>query len=524
MGSPWWRGVFSGILSRWTHRFIGRDRVTKLWDGNGAALKDFEAFNDLALQATHCDETNRVIAGDWTGEIRVWNAADGTRIGQLTTNPPTLEARLAAAQAQVAPAAEKLVAATAEQDAAIAAQTAQTQKIDAANAAYAGAQKKYTDQQALVTAEEQKLVAEQSKDQTLTVSVAALQKAVPDLKIAAEKSAAAFDMTPGDEELKKVVEQLKAQVAAREAELKTSETELATTRTNVVNMTNNVAAQKLQLTTDEQGMVAARAVVDTETAALPPFQATSTAKAEALAAVQQEVTRTNALVTRWQHYIGLRDELAALEAAKAKRDEVQLTSLEAQAALEVKQQQIAEARKTMQEALATVTINDQKMKELTASVAVLEARKAAQVDVMTKTQTAVPMLKAALVQATAALAALPENADIKSATESLAAVADRQEKSILAMTEQIALMEKSMADAKAEMEAAAKTVVTATEIMQTAEKSMQTLTADVPAMEAVVTTATAELTTAEQTVGAAASVVETRRQQLRPQLQLTSAK
>ena len=52
---------------------------------------------------------------------------------------------------------------------------------------------------------------------------------------------------------------------------------------------------------------------------------------------------------------------------------------------------------------------------------------------------------------------------------------------------------------------------------------MQILTAEVPAIEAVVTTATADLTTAEQAVGAAATVVENRRQQLRPQLQVTSA-
>ena len=502
----------------------GRDRVTKLWDGNGGALKDFEAFSDLALHATHCDETNRVIAGDWTGEIRVWNAADGVRIGQLTTNPPTLESRLAAAQAQVAPVAAKLAAATAERDAAAAAQTTQTQKIDAANVAYAGVQKKYTDQQALITAEEQKLVAEQTKDQTLTVSAAALQKALPDLKAAAEKSGAAFDMMPTDEELKKVVEQLKAQVAAREAELKTNETELATTKTSVITITNNVAAQKQQLTVDEQAMVAAKGVVDTETAALPPFQEASTLKEQALATVQQEVSRTNALVTRWQHYIGLRDELAALDAAKAKRDEVQLTSLEAQAALQEKQQQIAAAQKTMLDAQAAVTANDQKMKDLTVSVATIEAQKVAQVDVMTKTQTAVPLLKAALVQATAALATLPENAEIKSATESLAAVADRQEKSIVGMTEQIAVMDKSMVDAKTEMEAAAKTIATATETMQTTEKSMQALTAEIPAIEVVITTATAALTMAEQAVGAAATVVETRRQQLRPQLLLTSAR
>ncbi len=518
-------GVFSVEYTR-DGRIVstGRDKVTKLWDGNGAALKDFEAFSDLALQVTHCDETNRVIAGDWTGEIRVWNAADGIRIGQLTTNPPTLEERLATAQTQVAPAAEKLVAATAERDAAVAALTAQQQKIDAANAVLTAAQKKFADQQAFIAAEEQKLVVEQTKDKTLTDSTTALQKAIPELKSAAEKSAAAFDITKADEELKKIVEQLTAQVVAREAELKTTETELSATKTNVVNITKNIADQKVQLTTDEQAVVAAKAASDTETAALPPFQEASTTKEQALAAVQQEVSRTNALVTRWQHYIALRDELAILDAAKAQRDEVQLKSLEAEAALQEKQQQIAAAEKAMQESQATVATNDQKVKELTASVATIEAQKATQADLMTKTQTAVPMLKAALAQAIAALAALPDNAEIKLATESLAAVADRQEKSIVTMTEQITAMEKSIADTKAEMEAAAKTIAMATESMQTAEKSMQTMTAEIPAVEAVLTTANDELTTAEEAVDAAATVVETRRQQLRPQLQLTSSK
>ncbi len=518
-------GVFSVEYCR-DGRIVstGRDKVTKLWDGNGVALKDFEAFNDLALQTTHCDETDRVIAGDWTGEIRVWNAADGARIGQLTSNPPTLESRLATAQAQVAPTVEKVTAATVERDATVAAQTAQTQKIDAANVAYTLAQKKFTDQQAVITADELKLVAEQTKDQSLTVSVAALQKALPDLKVAAEKSAAALAMTPTDEELKKVVEQLNAQVVARDAELKTSETELAQTKTNVITITNNVAAQKQQLTVDDQAMVAAKVVVDTETAALPPFQAASAVKEQALAAVQQEVNRANAMVTRWQHYIALRDELAALDAAKAKRDEVQLTSLEAQAALQEKQQQIAAAQTAMQEAQGIVTANDQKVKDLTTAVATMEAQKVVQVDVMTKTQTAVPLLKAALVQATAALAALPENAEIKSSTESLAAVTDRQEKSIVGMTEAIAVMDKAMAAAKTEMELSVKTIATATETLQATEKSMQALTAEVPAIEVIVTTTTGELTTAEQAVAAAAAIVEARRQQMRPELQVTSVR
>jgi WD40 repeat protein len=286
-------GVFSIEFCR-DGRIVssGRDRLAKLWDQNGAAIRDFEAFNDLALQVTHCDETDRVIAGDWTGEVRVWNGADGTRLGQLSTNPPTLESRLAQASALVAPATEKVTVATAEHVAAMTAQTAQQLKLDTAAAAYAAAQKKYVDQQAVVVAEEQKLVAEQGKETTLTASIAALQKALPDLKAAAEKSAAASDMMQADEELKKVVEQIKAQVVVRETELKTSETDLAATKTNIAALVANLDVQTKQLPVDEQAMVVAKTAVDTETAALTAAQQVTAAKEQAVAAVQSELNRT----------------------------------------------------------------------------------------------------------------------------------------------------------------------------------------------------------------------------------------
>lgn len=499
----------------------GRDKVAKLWDANGGAIRGFEAFNDLALQVTHCDETDRVIAGDWTGDVRVWNAADGNRIGQLSTNPPTLEERLAQAQGLVAPATEKVKVATAERDAALAAQTAQQQKVDAAGVAYANTQKKVTDQTAIVNGETEKLTAEQAKEKQIGDMIAALQKAIPELKAAADKSAMASEMMQGDADLKKVVETLKAQVTAREADLKTKDGELATTKTNVTNIAANLEAQKKQLVADEQANVAAKGVVDAETAALAPLQQATAAKEQALAGVQQELNRANSLVGRWQHYIALRDELAALEAARKKRDEVQLTSLQAQAVLKEKQDMMAAAAKSLQDAQALAAATEQKMKDLTTAMAAIEQQKVAQQETMTKTQNAVPVLKAALEQAKSALALLPDNADIKASAEGLATVVDRQEKSLPVMVEQIAAMDKQMTDTKTEIEAAAKVVADAKQTMQTADAAMKTLTAEIPQVEAQVTAANTVLSTAEQAVQAAAAVVESRRQQLRPQVQVT---
>lgn len=80
----------------------GRDRTAKLWGQDGKQQRVFEAFGDLATAVTFCDETDRVIGGDWTGEVRVWTAADGKRVGNLTGNPETLEERIAHAETELA--------------------------------------------------------------------------------------------------------------------------------------------------------------------------------------------------------------------------------------------------------------------------------------------------------------------------------------------------------------------------------------------------------------------------------------
>lgn len=99
----------------------GRDRVTKLWDAGGAQQRAFEALPELAMRVAVTHDGSRVIAGDWSGLVRVDSAADGKQVGQLPANPPTLEmlvqsqsAAAAAAHQAVEKAAAELVAADAE--------------------------------------------------------------------------------------------------------------------------------------------------------------------------------------------------------------------------------------------------------------------------------------------------------------------------------------------------------------------------------------------------------------------------
>lgn len=76
----------------------GRDRVTKIWDGNGALQKQTPGTPDVALKAAWAHDGKTVLTGDWLGQVHVYTTVDGKEMGQVVTNPPGLELRLAEAR------------------------------------------------------------------------------------------------------------------------------------------------------------------------------------------------------------------------------------------------------------------------------------------------------------------------------------------------------------------------------------------------------------------------------------------
>ena len=73
----------------------GRDKIAKVWDTSGKQIVATEAFADLALRCTL--NSDRVIAADWTGDIRVYGI-DGKKLGGITANPPGIAEQLAEAE------------------------------------------------------------------------------------------------------------------------------------------------------------------------------------------------------------------------------------------------------------------------------------------------------------------------------------------------------------------------------------------------------------------------------------------
>jgi len=117
----------------------GRDKLTKLWDGNGQVIREFPALGDLAMEVAITHDSGRVIAGDWLGEVRLWNAADGNQVAHLPPNPPTLEMLVEAQTAAVSAAAEAATKAAAEVEAQKAAAAAAVADVEAQKGAVAAA-------------------------------------------------------------------------------------------------------------------------------------------------------------------------------------------------------------------------------------------------------------------------------------------------------------------------------------------------------------------------------------------------
>lgn len=61
----------------------GRDRMVKIWSADGRQLRAIGPLPDLAVKATFDSDGRRVITGDWTGQVTVWDAATGKELGRL---------------------------------------------------------------------------------------------------------------------------------------------------------------------------------------------------------------------------------------------------------------------------------------------------------------------------------------------------------------------------------------------------------------------------------------------------------
>lgn len=296
----------------------GRDRVTKVWDQAGKQLIAAPAFGDIAVSVTICDETNRVIASDWTGKIKVWNAADGKEVGELSANPVPLAERLTAATAGVQTSQanhQKLLAAAQADQAAVA-------KI---NAAIAATQKQQTDLQnglnglnANLAAAQKALAAAQTGAANSINQIKAIDTPLPAIKEAHAKADAVSKQVAGDTELAEAAAKLKAAVDKREAAKAAAQKTLAAHQAAVKDNQQKIAQYTPQIKQTTDALNAAKAKVVELQKTLKPATDKATASQNAAKAAAAALAAAQNEVKRWQAEIEFSKQFNNAQASTAK--------------------------------------------------------------------------------------------------------------------------------------------------------------------------------------------------------------
>lgn len=128
----------------------GRDQKVKLWKPDGAPLADLGKMRDTTLAAVFDHSGKRVIACDYSGDVRVLEIASKKTLGALPPNPKTLQQQLAGIEAAIKKSEADKTQRSAEAETALAtladgerAHEAYQQRLTAANAQRKGAQEQF---------------------------------------------------------------------------------------------------------------------------------------------------------------------------------------------------------------------------------------------------------------------------------------------------------------------------------------------------------------------------------------------
>lgn len=310
----------------------GRDRMTRLWDGNGGKVRDFEAFNDLALTAKTTHDSTKVIATDYLGEVRSWNLADGARIMTLASNPQPVAQRIVAVKAQLDQVKAQQAQVTAQVAPIQVSVKATTDALAAANAKMAPLVNNVNQATALMKTAEGNLAAQTAAEQKATTDLQNVEKALAEAQAAKNAADAALAQTTAAQAgAVKAVDAARASVVATATEKAAIDQQLAEVTAALSKAPNRAEVDKLMGRMNELVILSVAkattisATVSAQAQRLSESEAATVAVANAQKAVADapaKVAAAQAAVDQakvaHQKVVQLKAETAkALEAAKA---------------------------------------------------------------------------------------------------------------------------------------------------------------------------------------------------------------
>ena len=433
----------------------GRDRVTKVWDQAGAQQRAFPAFSDIAMECSFCDETNRVIAGDWTGKINVWKADDGVLVGELDSNPQPLETRLAtsttalaAAQTKHKPLADNAAKTKANMDLI-------KKNLATAMLQMETAKKTLATAQSQITTYDTSTKSLDAKYKTLTTLATKTAPVIPGLTESVAKAKAAAATNTDDKELGELTAQLEAALTTRLNDLKTTQSTAATTKAELTTAQQQLAtAQKLKVDSTTN-MANAKKDMDTIGATVKPAEDATTAAAKLAAEAQAIVLASQQQVDYWNSEIAFSKQLGTLHTKLDAAYETLATQHQTHAELGGTAK---EAQATYNTANAKVTAADTTVanttKRVTAATAtqaaalkIQQAAEKSQTDAVTNSnnlKTAVVALGIAVTKANEAVTSTGGDKELKAAADVLKTLTDKK-------TAELPVAEKLIVTLKAEL-------------------------------------------------------------------------
>jgi hypothetical protein len=491
---------------------VGRDKVPKLWKSDGTQERAFEPCADIGLAAAICDETNRLVVGDWTGEIRVWNAADGARVGSLDANPPRLAERLAGAEQAVQARSAELAGEEKQITPVLAQAVAQGAAAGTQREAVVGeaamAESKLAEAQKQADAAAAVAAAAQKSQAEAAAAVPALEQQVQAAVADATKAGEAVAQAGEDAVKKEAAQQAVVAAQAKQAE---AQGKLDGHKAMVGKLAEAAAAASQAANAALPPRDQAKAVVDAAKKKLEQADA-------AIAAAKQQQSQLEAKLTdlknrvaaataeqaRWKAelefqagydkvFAELREREQGVEQAEA---DVAAADAKRQAEEQVRLTHVAKRdgfQKQIDSLNAMIATAEKESQDLTAQIGKRGGELAAVQAAIGQAQQAVGALEASGKSLQEGLAAQPADAELKAAQAALVAAVQakqgqikQKQEMLAAMTAEKAGWEQGVVARRAAVETHTMGIAAATTAMQEAAKPMEAATQAVAAAAKVV--------------------------------------
>jgi predicted nucleic acid-binding Zn-ribbon protein len=290
----------------------GRDKVAKLWDQSGKMLKQFNGLNDITLAVSFCDESNRVLCSDWTGDVRVWDE-EANLLGHLQANPPTLEERIAAAQKRLESAEQEYQPLAAKYEQSQAKLSQVTASLDATRKSLNQTQTRLDTATKELAAAKQKLESTRSQQIQWRSELEKTLLAKPLVAQAFAKANQASQALPDDPDLKNAAAQLHAKsdrldsrIAELNALVSKSHEQTDTTKAEMDQLASTVEAER----SDVQSMTTQIQQLESEVSEISTVVESD---ASARSVSENKISSARQEIQKWKDHLNFLHQLSDLE-------------------------------------------------------------------------------------------------------------------------------------------------------------------------------------------------------------------